>query len=403
VGGALLAAFGGFASFNLLLSAAPMYAARGGGGPVAAGAVTGALTAATVAVQPLTPRLLARAGERVSLQAAGLLLGLPCLAALPAAASAPAAVAALAALRGLGFGVFVVAGVALTAGLFPPDRRGRAIGVYGAVSGAAGILGTPLGLTLAHHGAYRADFLLAAAAAALVPLAALALPGRPARPAAATAGVPGPQRRSGPGHAPASARTPARARAPRLRARLGPLAGPLWVEAASTTAYGVLFTFLPLTADAAPTALLAAQAASVGARLGSGRLADRIGPAALLTPAAAVAALGACAGAAPHRAVPVTAGAALFGAGFGAVQNASLLLVMRRAGETAAGLRLAGVSRNLAFDAGTGLGALGGGPLLAAGGPATLFPATGALLAASLAALLPGRPAPGTPRTPQPP
>jgi predicted MFS family arabinose efflux permease len=177
----------------------------------------------------------------------------------------------------------------------------------------------------------------------------------------------------------------------------------LWVEAASTTAYGVLFTFLPLTADAAPGALLAAQAASVCARLGSGRLADRIGPGALLTPAAAAAALGACAGAAPHRAVPVTAGAALFGAGFGAVQNASLLLVMRRAGDTAAGLRLAGVSWNLAFDAGTGLGALGGGPLLAAGGPAALFPAAGALLAASLAALLPGRPAAGTPRPLQPP
>jgi predicted MFS family arabinose efflux permease len=176
----------------------------------------------------------------------------------------------------------------------------------------------------------------------------------------------------------------------------------LWVEAASTTAYGVLFTFLPLTADAAPAALLAAQVASVGARLGSGRLADRVGPAALLGPAAAVAAFGACAGAAPHRAVPVIVGAALFGAGFGTVQNASLLLVMHRAGETAAGLRLAGVSWNLAFDAGTGLGALGGGPLLAAAGPAALFPATGALLAASLAALLPGRRAPGPARSPEP-
>lgn len=209
--------------------------------------------------------------------------------------------------------------------------------------------------------------------------------------------------RPGRGRVSRAARASARAGAARLGRQLRPLAGPLWVEAASTTAYGVLFTFLPLTADAAPAALLAAQVASVGARLGSGRLADRVGPAALLGPAAAVAALGACAGAAPHRAVPVIVGAALFGAGFGTVQNASLLLVMRRAGETAAGLRLAGVSWNLAFDAGTGLGALGGGPLLAAAGPAALFPATGALLAASLAALLPGRRAPGPARSPEPP
>ncbi|OIJ65480.1 MFS transporter [Streptomyces mangrovisoli] len=358
--GALVAAFGGFAGFNLTLSAMPAYAVRSGVGPSGAGALTATLMAATLVVQPFTPWLFARLGRRRSLALSGVLLGLPC-AVLPTVTALPA-LTGLAAVRGLGFGVFVVAGVTFTAELFPPGRRGRAIGWYGAVVGVSGVVGAPLGIALARRGAYPLDFALAAAAAALILAGSLGFP------------------RAGAAVRPAG---PSSTRRGTWRA-LRPMAGPLVVETASTTAYGVVFTFLPLTAPAAAEALLAAQAATVLARLGAGRLIDRYGGRPVLTPAVAATVLGTAAGAASHAPALLVAGAALFGAGFGAVQSATLVLAMRAAGDHPAGLGVAGVAWNVAFDGGTGIGSLAGGPLLSLGGPSALFPATAALLAVAL-------------------
>ncbi|MCS0605868.1 MFS transporter [Streptomyces sp. LP11] len=372
VGGALTAAFGGFASFNLTLSALPAYAVRSGAGPAGAGALTATLMAATLLVQPVTPRLFARLGRRYALALSGVLLALPCPL-LSAAGSLPA-LTALTAVRGLGFGVFVVAGVTFTAELFPAGRRGRAIGWYGAVVGVAGVLGAPAGIALARRAEYGLAFALAAGTAALVVAGAFGLPRAPDHPAT--------DRPVGTGR-----------RRPRdIRRSLRPLAGPLSVEAASTTAYGVVFTFLPLTTPAAPAALLAAQLATVLSRLGAGPLIDRYGGRRVLWPAGFVTVLGTAAGAAPGRPVLLLAGAALFGAGFGAVQSATLVLAMRAAGDHAAGLALAGVAWNIAFDGGTGAGSLVGGPLLALGGPRVLFPAAAALPAVFLLLeLRPGR------------
>ncbi|MEV7437262.1 MFS transporter [Streptomyces griseoviridis] len=361
VGGALLAAFGGFAGFNLLLSALPAYAVASGAGPAGAGTLTATLMAATLAVQPFTPRLFARLGRRRSLALSGVLLGLPALA-LPVAASMPA-LAVLSAVRGLGFGVFVVAGVTFTTELFPPGSRGRALGWYGAVVGVAGVLGAPLGIALARRGAYGMTFALAAGAAALVVAGAFGFP-RGAPPAAAGR----PRKRRGTWRS------------------LRPLSGPLLVEFASTTAYGVVFTFLPLTAPAAPEALLVAQGATVLSRLGAGWLIDRHGGRPVLVPAAVLTAVGGAAGAASHQPVLLLGGAALFGVGFGAVQSATLVLAMRAAEETSGEPVLAGVAWNIAFDAGTGAGSLLGGPVLALGGPPVLFPATAALLTVFLLA-----------------
>uniref|UniRef100_A0AAU1LZ64 MFS transporter n=1 Tax=Streptomyces sp. NBC_00148 TaxID=2903626 RepID=A0AAU1LZ64_9ACTN len=362
VGGALIAAFGGFASFNLLLSALPAYAVRSGAGPAGAGALTATLMGATLAVQPFTPRLFARLGRRHSLALSGALLGLPCLA-LPAATTLTA-LHGLAAVRGLGFGVFVVAGVTFTTDLFPAANRGRAIGWYGAVVGVAGVLGAPLGIALARQEAYGLVFALAAGAAGLVVAGSFGFPREAASP---------------------------RAAAPRTGrlwggtwASLRPMTGPLLLELASTTAYGVVFTFLPLTAPAAPEALFSAQASSVLARLGAGWLIDRYGGRPVLVPAVLLNALGTAAGSASHETALLLTGAVLFGSGFGAVQSATLVLVMQAADDSSARLGLAGVAWNIAFDAGTGIGSLGGGPLLAAGGPATLFGPTAAVLAGLL-------------------
>ncbi|MFB4421458.1 MFS transporter [Streptomyces sp. QL37] len=375
-GGALIAAFGGFASFNLLLSALPAYAVRSGAGPSGAGALTATLMAATLAVQPFTPRLFTRLGRRRSLAVSGALLGLPCLA-LPAASSLTA-LNALAAVRGLGFGIFVVAGVTFTTELYPAAERGRAIGWYGAVVGVAGVLGAPLGIALARQEAYALTFALAASAAGLVVAGSFGFPRE-----SATA-------------RPAAPRPPGGKRAPRGTWKsLRPMTGPLLVEIASTTAYGVVFTFLPLTASAAPEALLAAQASSVLARLGAGWLIDRYGGRRVLVPAVLVTALGTAAGSASHEPALLLAGAVLFGAGFGAVQSATLVLAMQAAGDSSAGLGLAGVAWNIAFDAGTGIGSLAGGPLLALGGPSALFVTTGAALAALL--IVPTARGPGDP------
>ncbi|MFD9435750.1 MFS transporter [Streptomyces sp. NPDC060002] len=362
--GALIAAFGGFASFNLMLSAMPAYAVRSGAGPSGAGALTATLMAATLVVQPCTPWLFARLGRRHSLAMSGALLGLPCLL-LPAASTLPA-LTGLAAVRGLGFGVFVVAGVTFTAELFPSGNRGRVIGWYGAVVGVAGVLGAPLGIALARQEAYALAFALAAGAAALVPVGSFGFPR-----AVASARPAGP--RSG------SPRTP-HGTWRSLRA----MTGPLMVETASTTAYGVVFTFLPLTASAAPEALLAAQASTVLSRFGAGWLIDRYGGRPVLIPAVLVTTLGTAAGAASHEPALLLAGTALFGAGFGAVQSATLVLAMQAAGDRPGGLGVAGVAWNVAFDGGTGIGSLAGGPLLSLGGPSALFPATAAVLAAFL-------------------
>lgn len=362
--GALLAAFGGFAGFHLLLSAMPAYAVRSGAGPSGAGALTAILMAATLVVQPFTPWLFARLGRRRSLALSGALLGLPCLV-LPAASTLPA-LSCLAVVRGLGFGVFVVAGVTFTAELFPSGNRGRAIGRYGAVVGVAGVLGAPLGIALARQEAYALAFALAAGTAALVVAGAFGFPrdGAPARAARPQGGRP--RSPGGPWRS------------------LRPMTGPLLVEAASTMAYGVVCTFLPLTAPAAPAALLVAQTSTVLSRLGAGWLVDRYGGRPVLVPAVLVTTLGTAAGAASHEPALLLAGTALFGAGFGTVQSATLVLALQAAGDRPGALGVAGVAWNIAFDGGTGIGSLAGGPLLALGGPSALFPATAAVLAVFL-------------------
>ncbi len=79
----------------------------------------------------------------------------------------------------------------------------------------------------------------------------------------------------------------------------------------------------------------------------------------------------------------VLVGAAVFGAGFGAVQNLTLLSSFTRAGES--GTTAASAMWNASFDAGTATGALALGVLAAGIG----LDRTYVVVAAGLAALLP--------------
>jgi predicted MFS family arabinose efflux permease len=80
-------------------------------------------------------------------------------------------------------------------------------------------------------------------------------------------------------------------------------------------------------------------------------------------------------------------GALLFGAGFGALQNTTLLLIMQRVHKAEYGL--GSTLWNLAFDAGTGAGALVFGFVVGVAGYSLAFLLCTGLLVAALG-LIPG-------------
>jgi MFS family permease len=331
----------GFSGYALLLPVVPLWAARGGATALGAGVTTGALMLTTVATQLAVPWLLHRVEHRWVLGVGLVLLGAP--APLFALSAAPAPLIAVSALRGIGFGLTTVVGSALVAELVPPARHGRAMGWYGAAVGAPQLVLLAVGVAAVDRLGFAPVFLAGGAApllgALLVPFIRLAPP-------APRQQGPGPD--AGPvGWAGA------------LRAG----AGPLSAMVVCALAQGGLVTFLPLAvADGAavvPLALFAASAGGLAGRVGAGVLVDRfrIGGR-LVGPAAAVTAAGVVLVAVSLAAAPaVVAGAALVGVGFGAVQSDSLTALLAAHGPARYGA--ASAAWNIAFDAGTGVGAIG--------------------------------------------
>lgn len=363
----LAGAFGAFLGFALLFPVIPEYAARGGAGELGAGFATTVFILFTVVVQPVAARMLSEFGHRVTLVVGVVLLGPPAL--LPLMSDRLAVIDVSSVLRGAGFGVFVVAGVATIVDLPPEWRRGRNLGLYGAVSGAAGVVGAPAGTWLIPRVGYSPVFVVAAVAPLVMVVGARAIR------------LPRPQRTS------RTSRTPRMSRAQRQGRRLpAAVADPVvrrlfLIEAASTVGYGVAFTFLPLSAPARPTwvvpaAFLVQQLSATVARWLVGVWADRRGAGRILRPAVVLAALGLASCACPQDPAILLVGMALFGAGFGMVQNATLLAMLDGT-DTAS----ASVAWNLAFDGGTGIGAAGGALVFQAAGPAVMFVAVaGAVL-----------------------
>jgi MFS family permease len=135
--------FGASASFYLPLSVVPMYA-KSSGSDAGAGLSTGVLLLATVAVELVTPRLVARTGYRLALAAGLFFLGVPALALL--ASSSLPVILTVNVVRGAGFAVVTVAGGALTASMVPQERRGEGLALTGVVSGVPALLSLPLGV-----------------------------------------------------------------------------------------------------------------------------------------------------------------------------------------------------------------------------------------------------------------
>lgn len=334
----------GFSSFSLTLAALPLWAVAGGAGLGSAGLVTAALLTATVLVQAFVPTMVAR-------------LGLPRVFALGLIAlGAPAPfylldhdlswLLVVSALRGFGFAVLTVLGATMTARVAPPSRHGESVGIYGLAVAVPNLLAVPAGVALT-----LADRFSWVAILAVAPL--LALPLVRGLAGSGEAGIP--EATGGSGAA--------------VRAAVGPSAVLLVV----TLAGGGLVTFLPIERPdgaLAGAALLVFGATGALSRWRVGLLGDRLGTRVLLPLSLAAACVGllvVAAGLMFSRGATglLIAGAAVFGVGYGAVQNLTLVVAFDRAGREHT--TTSSAVWNAAFDAGTAIGAFAVGAVAAAG------------------------------------
>jgi predicted MFS family arabinose efflux permease len=330
-----LIAFATLFGFQLLLSVVPLYADGTGDGSSGAGLATAAFMLSTVFAQVQMPRVMDRFSYRTVLAIGLLFLGVPAF--FYVAAQTLASILAITLLRGVGFGFATVVFAALMVELAPPERRGEALGLLGVAIALPAIFCTALGLWLVERFGYETVFLLGAVA----PLLGIA----------AIFGI-------------RTVLTPRRERAERIAGFFaglgrGPLLRVFLVFAATTTAAGVIVTFLPLAVTqgsglfSAAGALLVVGVASAIGRWWAGRFGDRRDPRLLLPPGLLAVALGMIA--LPSGGTFLVGGAALFGIGFGLLQTVTLVLMMGRVSESE--YRLGSTLWNVAFDAGTGLGA----------------------------------------------
>ncbi|MGW4480641.1 MFS transporter [Rhodococcus triatomae] len=341
--------FATFGGWSLLLPVVPLAVSDAGASDATAGAVTAVFMAATVLTQLATPRLLHGWGYRPVLAVGCALLGLPALLFLASVAEPVALVVSM--IRGIGFGLVTVAGSALVAELVPPDLLGRATGAQGIAISVGQMLALPAGLALYGRGQGDLVYLLGAAVPVTAIGAVAALP--PIRHAPT----------DGSGH--------------RLPVSL--LLVPCLAMIVVASVYGGVTTLLPIAvadrAAAAGVALAVVSGAILVGRYGAGVLADRIGIGRVMVPALASAGAGAVllavSIAADGATGPLIAGAALFGAGFGGVQNESLVRLFRSAGPTRLGA--ASAAWNISYDAGTGAGALALGVVAGAAGYTAVF------------------------------
>ena len=346
----------GFIGFAVLLGALPARLTELDFPSGAAGVATTATLIATVAVQLVTPALLRRTSARLLLAVGLLLLGAP--APFYALVTSMPAIVGLSILRGAGFALITVIGALTATEAVTPNRRGAAIGLYGLGAAIPIALGPGLGTALTEGGAFTAVCLIAA-----VPILGI--------PACRFIG-----RRSGTEsehHVGAAAV---------LRSCVWPCLLLLVVTAAG----GGIITLLPVLGAGLPAtaALLVFGITSVLSRWLVGGLSDRVGARRLMLPLSAVMVLGVfLSGLAlsPGRGVLLLAAVAVAGVGYGALQSITLgVSLLQFSGRDAATVSTAW---NVAFDAGTGLGA---GLLTwsAAGrfGPVGSFAALGVLIAA---------------------
>ncbi|MEU0488839.1 MFS transporter [Nocardiopsis sp. NPDC006139] len=357
----------GLCGFAAVLPLVPLWAVRGGAGEFGAGSTTAAFMLTTVLTQLAMPRILDHGGYRWAFPVGSLIMGLP--APLFALSTDLAPLIAISAVRGVGFGMASVAGTALAARLVPPEQVGRATGYYGLAVGLPQVLILPGGVALALDLGFDTAFWLTGLCSLIG--------------AALSAGI---------WFADGGRNRPLLSAAPRSPAAAGrgaSLAAPLVLMLLTASSAGAVVTFVAVPLADTPwlvgTTLAAYAATVVVGRWSAGASYDRYGRTLLLLPGMAAAVCGTALIAVGlwGQAGWVLAGAALFGLGFGAVQNETVTLMLNRAGPTGQGR--ASAVWNIGYDAGAGAGAMALGLFIQTLGYGPAF----AVLAVALAAVLP--------------
>lgn len=355
-------------SYNLLLSAVPLWAAQHILSKASAGIPTTVMLTVTISVQPFIPALVTRFGVG-AVQAAGLLaLGVP--APVYGLTTNLDLILGISAVRGVGFAVLTVMSTTLGAGLVPSARHGESVALFGLVANVPAVVGVPIGVALTQSGHFALVASAGAAPVLAVPLA-LRLKHAPMRSWMASKSA----------HSLASR--------PKAWARIAPPALCLFVV---TLAAGGLTTYLPVAWQRGRGAAVALLLVGCGGLLGRWRigiLADRTGTR-LLMPVCfigAAASVTAVAAGLYFGSAWVYLGAALFGVSLGGVQSLSTVAIFARA---SAGLESkASALWNVSYDAGTAAGAALVGLIAGAGiGLPFAVAATAALIAVSFPSAL---------------
>ncbi|MEU3016407.1 MULTISPECIES: MFS transporter [unclassified Nocardiopsis] len=374
--------------FAAVLPLVPLWASRGGAGEFGAGATTAAFMLTTVLTQLAMPWLLDRAGGyRWAFPVGSLIMGLPMP--LFALTTDLGPLVAVSAVRGVGFGMVTVAGTALAARLVPRRQVGRATGYYGLAVGLPQIVILPGGVALALGLGFDTAFWLTGACGVVAAVLASGIwfaDGGRNRVLLRGAG----RSTSGPGTDDADP-------SPRGLSLLLVLAAPLVIMLAVSSAASGVVTFLAIPLERSAwlvgTVLAVYALGVVAGRWTAGVVFDRHRRTVLLMPGTLAAAAGAAlvtAGlwangdGAPGAgtALLVLSGSAVFGLGFGAVQNETVTVMLGRAGPT--GYGRASAAWNIGFDAGTGVGAVGLGLLIQLTGYGPAFAAVAVVLVAVL-------------------
>jgi len=335
--------------FFLPLAVVPLLA--GGSSPLSGGLANGALLAATVVGELASPWLMHRLGTRAVLAVGLVLLGAPTFVML-AATTVPVLIA-IGVIRGLGFALAIVAGGAVTAALVPAERRGEGLAIAGLVSAVPSLAALPLGVSLTAFSGPAVVFVIAGGAPLLAIASIAGLPGRAPR-GERTDGRHNERQAFGRATRAPGSGTLAGLRTPALLR-------PALVFAGSAAVAGVVVTCVPgaLTGAAlpmAPALLLIQPATTAVGRWVAGRYGDRLDHRRLFLPGIVLSALGMAAMAATSSAPLVLAGGAVFGLGFGALQNSTIAAMYASA--DAAQYGTVSALWNAGYDGGMAVGAL---------------------------------------------
>ncbi len=343
-----------FSSFFLTLSSLPLFAVAGGASEGSAGLVTTVMLATTVATQLIVPTFVRKFGLATTLTIGLVALG----GASPfyLISSDLRWLLVVSAVRGIGFAVITVLMPLAATAMVPKRQRGEVIGIYGLAIAVPNLLGVPIGVALTTANQFGWVAILGAG-----PLLALVL-------------VPGFAKVEP--HDTEESATPANGN---LGSTLKSIAGVTLVLLTVTLAGGGVFTFLPIVSSSgviATIGLLIFGLSSAVSRWVSGLLSDRMGsrillPATLVAGAAGMATM--AWGLGTDSGALILLGALVLGAGYGAVQNLTLLVAFELAGPGRQAT--ASATWNAAFDSGTAVGALLIGLVASAGAgfPWTFF------------------------------